>query len=1526
MPSLIFLSCLEEQEENIKGLNESILETDNLEPKENDVINTRAPARPSQNTAHGGEWVDSFEDDSNIEWVMSDHLKLKYGDALINGTYSVDPNVVGIWHFNEGSGIFVYDETDNYNNGTLGGDGFGTDLPVWTAGILGTALEFDGVDDYVAIPDSPSLRLREAFTLHVWVKPISASSNRWQTILEKGSDSYGLYLTNSLTFEVYNGGLSPVSIQTPTITLGNWYHLVATYDKYDGLRKLYLNAVLVANSTHSTNISNSVGRPLGINKHPINGDSFFNGTIDDVMIFNRALSAFEIKDLYENGTFSNYVRQANLTSSIINLPQNMQWDTLLINKTEPDKTYINITILNAADDQPIPGSSTYTKNGEIDISYIDPSQYPTIKLNATFESDGSLTPELHYWAVSWNRSNTWCDTLFGGEKVESYENVEAFDGNVQIDSRIYSSAVAAWHFDEGTGSTVYDETNNDYDGTINGAIWTTGKFGKALNFDGIDDYVNVNNMVFNPNVDFTLKAWVKISSYTNKEYTILSTAGDSLQEGFAWHFDYWNPGKLIIICNGQWKSMSTSSVTFDQWTYVAFVVKSGLGTYYIDGLKAGTTSFDTITATDQLFEIGADSGGSAEMDYFKGDIDEVTIFNHALTSKEIKSLYENGSYSHNSIGIITSNPIPLPTNMYWDTLQINKTEPQDTSLNATILDGISNQPISSFTNITGTEVDISLINPHIHNLIKLQTPFSSKCINTSILHDWSVNWTKNTPPRFIDIKSPMTINRTKSVQICINVSDREEPEDDLTLKVEYKSPSSTSWQTNCISAPHFTTDHWNYTFTPPKEAELGYYTFKVTVNDSFQYLNITTHPDLIKVLNNKPTAPDVFISPLEPKTTDVLIVTAENSTDIDVNNEISYLPNYWYRWFRNGTHLEEFDNKTLIPNTATQKDEHWCCVVYPFDGDELGLPGEAEVVIINSPPENMVPFTTYEMYEDTMAILEDKLINIFTDLDHDNLTFTAMGQDHLNVEITQENGTIVLTPTPNWFGTENITFYANDSSPIEAKLILEVTVHPTNDLPEIIKIGKQVLTEDSADLEYIINQNDLLKLEVVVADLDGDVERGMISYELNITERDNFFFYHPSQMLVFQPKNKDVGWNFINISITDNNETPITFVSQHIKIQVLNVNDPPSVTITAPQTGREFLITDNITFSCTTEDPDLLIPTPNEILTYQWYTDKISPNELGTEREIIVPNYTLPTGNYIITVMVEDTAGEKAYDSVEIVIKGVVPGKTDTGPADGKKSSADNYLWLWVVIVIIIIIAICLLFLFLNKRKKQKLKSLDITEKQVLTPEGAYKVEVSLATLAQASKASQAGQPGQPVQPQVLESVPTTPATTQQVLPTETSTVTTPIIPSVAQVPLLPPTPKPTVVEPETTIEPETPSETETPTIEPPTTEAPQLEIPPETEPIQEPTMSEPNMELPPDAYVLPEQPQPEVQEQPQQGGSTVEVPQPQPTIVTRQPTLATQPQPITILCPLCQKQIQEYTNTCPHCGGEIEGGDNKTK
>ncbi len=77
--------------------------------------------------------------------------------------------------------------------------------------------------------------------------------------------------------------------------------------------------------------------------------------------------------------------------------------------------------------------------------------------------------------------------------------------------------VAQWHFDEGSGSVLADSSGNGNDGVVHGATWVEGKYGKALSFDGVDDYVNCGNdgSLKRSNTDFTIEVWIKLNGYSS---------------------------------------------------------------------------------------------------------------------------------------------------------------------------------------------------------------------------------------------------------------------------------------------------------------------------------------------------------------------------------------------------------------------------------------------------------------------------------------------------------------------------------------------------------------------------------------------------------------------------------------------------------------------------------------------------------------------------------------------------------------------------------------------------------------------------------------------------------------------------------------------------------------------------------------------------------------------------------------------------------------------------------------------------
>jgi hypothetical protein len=205
---------------------------------------------------------------------------------------ATNPPPVGLvagYGFDAGTGTSAVDSSGNNNTGTLGG-GAG-----WALGKFGTAATFDGLNDVVTVPDSASLDLTTAMTLEAWVLPNTALD--WRSLIFKAGSSdlvYGMYEStnaNVPSADAVTGGTTRTAKGGTSLTPGVWTHLTATYDGSN--LRLYVNGVQAASTAATGNIQTSNG-VLTIGGNSLFGE-WYNGKIDEVRIYNRALSATEIQ-------------------------------------------------------------------------------------------------------------------------------------------------------------------------------------------------------------------------------------------------------------------------------------------------------------------------------------------------------------------------------------------------------------------------------------------------------------------------------------------------------------------------------------------------------------------------------------------------------------------------------------------------------------------------------------------------------------------------------------------------------------------------------------------------------------------------------------------------------------------------------------------------------------------------------------------------------------------------------------------------------------------------------------------------------------------------------------------------------------------------------------------------------------------------------------------------------------------------------------------------------------------------------
>ena len=210
-------------------------------------------------------------------------------------------NAVAIWLFNEGEGEAVNDGTGHQNHGKLKGEA------VWVGGKFGTAVEFDGEDDYVAVPDSPSLNITDEITIVMWAKRNTTSNDDHERAVMKGSKGEPGAYALSIRFARFHFGVhvderwhfSDREMWRDT----DWHHVAGTYDSRTREYNLYKDGVNISkkilDGLRKYKID-TVNADLAIGRWAF-GKRYFNGILDEVGIFNKALSEETINELMTNG-------------------------------------------------------------------------------------------------------------------------------------------------------------------------------------------------------------------------------------------------------------------------------------------------------------------------------------------------------------------------------------------------------------------------------------------------------------------------------------------------------------------------------------------------------------------------------------------------------------------------------------------------------------------------------------------------------------------------------------------------------------------------------------------------------------------------------------------------------------------------------------------------------------------------------------------------------------------------------------------------------------------------------------------------------------------------------------------------------------------------------------------------------------------------------------------------------------------------------------------------------------------------
>jgi hypothetical protein len=251
-----------------------------------------------------------------------------------------------------------------------------------------------------------------------------------------------------------------------------------------------------------------------------------------------------------------------------------------------------------------------------------------------------------------------------------------------------------WSFDNSdiSGTTVTDLSGHGLNGTIQSATSVTGAIGQALNFNGSNASITIPNdgSLAQLTGSLTLAVWIKTTNATRQEAVISKYDVTSPEIGYLLHT---TPGGTVALRLGGANAPSTTlRENFDtthindgNWHHIAVVITQGVGvSFYVDGLFSSSTAVNVVPATTTAvpFQFGI-TGYMPYGNYFTGSMDEVYLFQQALTAAQVFALYANSAAGPGTLisGVTISGITSSGATISWST---------STSTDTQVVYGLSN--------------------------------------------------------------------------------------------------------------------------------------------------------------------------------------------------------------------------------------------------------------------------------------------------------------------------------------------------------------------------------------------------------------------------------------------------------------------------------------------------------------------------------------------------------------------------------------------------------------------------------------------------------------------------------------------------------------------------------------------------------------------------------------------------------------------------------------------------------------------
>jgi hypothetical protein len=515
-----------------------------------------------------------------------------------------DNSLVGWWRMDDYDATEVFDYT-GVNNGTITGASY------TSAGKLGGAMSFDGVDDYIDIT-SISVDFTKSYSFNVWVKTNDKTKN--QLII---GDSNPIF-----EFGIYGGNIFSAVGASSTLNGGVWdcnndewclisYVLNGTHAKY------YIDSEL----KHTLDYTGQTGTAK--NYIGVRSDGFapWNGTIDDVMVFNRSLGADEILTLYNSTAYTHDFTGDLVSNTNYTYKAYAQDIAGNVNVTEEREVYFDSTAPTIDFVSPTPANATYKNN-------------VTINITTTSNRNNSVFVD-------------WDNSMVGWWRMDDRNSTHVFDYFGRLNASLGNT-------------TVGDSREPAYN--------YTGKIGGAFEFDGVDDIIKINHtdsINLSTDSNYSVSFWFKrFEANLSANKYLLAKWETANQYPLKFSFEGGDGSNLVFatyqkVGAPQQISQAETGEAYNDslWHHVIGTSErqnstNSLLSIYVDGILKGmvNSSLNAISNSDPII-LASFKGQS---NHLNGTMDDLMIFNRSLRADEILSLYNSTAYTHDFTSDLTN--------------------------------------------------------------------------------------------------------------------------------------------------------------------------------------------------------------------------------------------------------------------------------------------------------------------------------------------------------------------------------------------------------------------------------------------------------------------------------------------------------------------------------------------------------------------------------------------------------------------------------------------------------------------------------------------------------------------------------------------------------------------------------------------------------------------------------------------------------------------------------------------------------